>query len=50
MGHLMTTIVYVFCLLLAGLAIFQTLLIAGLPFGRLAFGGQNRVLPTKLRL
>ncbi|HXC19655.1 MAG TPA: hypothetical protein VNT80_07075 [Acidimicrobiales bacterium] len=34
----------------AGLSIFQISLAAGLPFGRAAFGGANRVLPTKLRL
>lgn len=46
----MTTIAaYLFCALLAGLAVFQALLIAGLPFGRLAWGGQNRVLPPRLR-
>ena len=46
----MTTIaVSLFCALLAGLAVFQTLLIAGLPLGRFAWGGQNRVLPARLR-
>jgi len=47
---LMTTLVYVFCALLTGLAVFQGLLIAGLPLGHFAFGGQNRVLPPRLRL
>jgi len=46
----MTTLsVYLFCAALAGLAIFQLLLIAGVPLGRFAWGGQNRVLPARLR-
>ena len=46
----MTTIAaYFFCALLAGLAVFQVLLIAGLPLGHFAWGGQNRVLPARLR-
>jgi len=46
----MTTIaVSLFCALLAGLAVFQILLIAGLPLGHFAWGGQNRVLPARLR-
>ncbi|TFB46996.1 hypothetical protein [Cryobacterium tagatosivorans] len=44
-----TTAVYLFCALLAALALFQLLLIAGLPLGHLAWGGQNRVLPARLR-
>jgi len=35
---------------LALLICFQLFLAAGLPFGRAAWGGQHRVLPTKLRL
>ncbi|MET3719575.1 MULTISPECIES: hypothetical protein [unclassified Arthrobacter] len=35
---------------LAGLAGFQAALIAGAPFGHLAWGGQHRVLPRKLRI
>lgn len=35
---------------LAGLAVFQALLIAGAPLGRFAWGGQHRVLPRKLRI
>lgn len=35
---------------LAGLAVFQALLIAGQPLGRFAWGGQHRVLPPKLRI
>ena len=37
-------------LLLAGLAVFQGLLVAGAPLGRFAWGGQNDVLPTNLRI
>ncbi len=36
--------------LLGGLAVFQLLLIAGAPLGRFAWGGQNVVLPTSLRI
>jgi hypothetical protein len=36
--------------LLAALAVFQGLLIAKLPLGRFAWGGQNEVLPTGLRI
>ncbi len=38
------------CLLLLGLGVFQVLLAAGLPWGRLAWGGQHRVLPLRLRI
>ncbi len=38
------------CALLAGLAIFQGALIAGAPLGRMAWGGQHRVLPANLRI
>ena len=38
------------CILLAGLAIFQSLLIGGAPLGHLAWGGSHRVLPTRLRI
>ena len=37
-------------LLLAGLAVFQGLLVAGLPLGRFAWGGQADVLPPSLRV
>ena len=37
-------------LLLGGLAVFQVLLIAGAPLGRFAWGGQNVVLPARLRI
>jgi hypothetical protein len=36
--------------LLGGLAVFQALLAAGLPLGRFAWGGQNEVLPARLRI
>jgi hypothetical protein len=36
--------------LLGGLAVFQVLLIAGAPLGRFASGGQNVVLPARLRI
>ena len=36
--------------LLAGVAIFQACLAAGLPWGRLAWGGQFEVLPTGFRV
>ena len=35
---------------LTGLAVFQAALAAGAPLGRFAWGGQHRVLPTKLRI
>lgn len=38
------------CLILLLLTLFQCTLIAGLPFGNFAWGGANRVLPTKLRI
>jgi hypothetical protein len=36
--------------ILGALAIFQLALIAGAPIGRFAWGGQHRVLPSKLRI
>lgn len=36
--------------LLAVLAVFQLALAFGAPIGRFAWGGQHRVLPTKLRI
>lgn len=39
-----------FCLLMLGLIIFQAALIAGAPWGRFAWGGQDRVLPVQKRL
>ena len=38
-----------FCAVLGALALFQLLLIMGLPLGRFAWGGQNEVLPARLR-
>ncbi len=38
------------CLLLAALAVFQGMLIAGWPLGRFAWGGQHEVLPRHLRI
>jgi hypothetical protein len=37
-------------LLLAALAVFQGLRVAGAPLGRFAWGGQNDVLPRNLRI
>ena len=36
--------------LLAGLTLFQALLVAGMPLGHFAWGGQHRVLPSHLRI
>jgi hypothetical protein len=41
---------WVFIGVLAALAVFQVALIAGAPIGRLAWGGQHRVLPARLRV
>lgn len=38
------------CALLTGLTIFQVALIAGAPFGRIAWGGKYPVLPANLRI
>jgi hypothetical protein len=38
------------CALLACLTIFQGALIGGAPLGRMAWGGQHRVLPARLRI
>jgi hypothetical protein len=38
------------CVVLGLLTVFQVLLIAGLPLGRYAWGGQSEVLPRKLRI
>jgi hypothetical protein len=37
-------------IILAVLAVFQLALALGAPIGRFAWGGQHRVLPTKLRI
>ena len=42
-----TVVAYV---LLAALAVFQIALAAGAPLGHLAWGGQHRVLPRRLRI
>lgn len=39
-----------FVVLLTALTVFQSLLAAGLPFGRFAWGGQYTVLPPRLRV
>ncbi len=39
-----------FVTMLAVLAVFQITLAAGAPLGRLAWGGQHRVLPTRNRI
>ena len=38
------------CAVLAGLAVFQGALIGGAPLGSMAWGGQHRVLPARLRI
>jgi hypothetical protein len=38
------------CAVLAGLAVFQAMLVAGRPWGRFAWGGQHVVLPSHLRI
>ncbi|HEV7168734.1 MAG TPA: hypothetical protein VGN49_12300 [Micrococcaceae bacterium] len=38
------------CAILVGLTLFQGALIGGAPLGRMAWGGQHRVLPAKLRI
>jgi hypothetical protein len=40
----------ILCVLLGALAIFQLLLILGVPIGRFAWGGQHDVLPANLRI
>ena len=37
-------------LMLAALAVFQAALVAGAPLGHFAWGGQHRVLPSRLRI
>ncbi|MBX3049568.1 MAG: hypothetical protein KIT46_10225 [Anaerolineales bacterium] len=44
-----TTFAYLAVLILAGLAVFQLLLVVGRPLGRFAWGGQHEVLPANLR-
>jgi hypothetical protein len=45
-----TSAAVIACLVLALLAAFQLALIVGAPWGRLAWGGDNRVLPTRFRV
>jgi hypothetical protein len=47
---IVVTAALVVCALLAALAVFQGALIAGAPIGYLAWGGQDRVLPTGKRI
>jgi len=46
----MNTVSIIFTAVIILLAIFQVLLIAGLPLGEFAWGGQHKVLPKKLRI
>jgi hypothetical protein len=45
-----TAAAFVVTAVLAGLAAMQAGLAAGRPWGRLAWGGQHRVLPSRLRI
>ncbi|WP_369133201.1 hypothetical protein [Modestobacter sp. I12A-02662] len=47
---MITTAAVLGCVVLAGLAVFQGLLVAGAPLGRFAWGGGHRVLPNRLRM
>lgn len=47
---MLTTAAIVACVLLGVLTVFQLALIAGAPIGHLAWGGQHRVLPVRLRI
>jgi hypothetical protein len=46
----MILVALVFCAVLTALALFQGALIAGAPLGRLAWGGQDAVLPRNKRV
>ena len=48
--NVITVAAVVASVLLAGLAVFQVLLAAGWPLGRLAWGGRHEVLPVSLRI
>jgi hypothetical protein len=48
--RVITAAAVVASVLLAGLAVFQMMLAAGRPLGRLAWGGQYEVLPVSLRI
>ena len=50
LNHMTTAAATLLCIILAFLAIFQLMLIAGLPLGRFAWGGQHEALPTHLRI
>lgn len=45
-----TVALIVVLVLLAALAVFQLALAAGAPLGHFAWGGQNKTLPTRLRI
>lgn len=47
---MLTIAAVVACVLLGALTAFQLALIAGAPIGHLAWGGQHRVLPARLRI
>ncbi len=47
---MITPALLVFCLVLGALVVFQGMLVAGAPLGHFAWGGQHRVLPTRLRV
>jgi hypothetical protein len=47
---LVTGAAVAFCVLMAGLAIFQAALVAGAPIGHFAWGGRDRVLPAGKRV
>jgi len=49
-ARVIITAAVVSLLLLAALAVFQSLLVVGLPLGRFAWGGQAEVLPASLRV
>ncbi|MGY1673104.1 hypothetical protein [Geodermatophilus sp. SYSU D00710] len=46
----MVAVAVVGVVLLAGLTVFQVLLVGGAPLGRFAWGGQHEVLPARLRV
>jgi hypothetical protein len=48
--NMITVAAVVASVLLTGLAVFQILLAAGRPLGRLAWGGRHEVLPVSLRI
>ncbi len=50
MPHMIVFAAVVAVVLLAALAVFQVALAVGAPLGHLAWGGQYRVLPSRLRV